>query len=134
MISVHREFIDCIDVDDFPLESSPLGASALFSPGATTKGTLHCTLFLFDDRLAVVKRQNPNGCGRKLTGLDDLNRLADQMKMYTERSGSATPSAHKKAEMSFRGMVDIMDISALDLGGPGMMLCIYLGTGPEVTR
>ncbi|KAN0065296.1 hypothetical protein ACQY0O_001131 [Thecaphora frezii] len=124
LISVHREFLDCIDVDDFPLEQ--LGAYAgPFSPGAAVAPSgkaIHCTLFLFDDRLAIVKRSSSTVCGRKVVGLDDLNRLADQMKMFTERSSTATPSGSKKGDLSFRGVVHIMDLEALDLGGTDLQI------------
>ncbi|PWN53524.1 hypothetical protein IE53DRAFT_338631 [Violaceomyces palustris] len=125
LISVHREFIDCIDVDDFPLEALGAPASALFSPAgsiSSSSKTLHCTLFLFDDRLAIVKRANPTSSGRKLVGLDDLNKLADQMKTFTERSSSSTPSIGKRIELGFRGMVGLMEVEALDLGGSDFQL------------
>ncbi|PWZ01851.1 hypothetical protein BCV70DRAFT_198132 [Testicularia cyperi] len=119
LISVHRQFIDCIDVDDFPLDM--LGPSAAYS-GAKT---LHCTLFLFDDHIAIVKRAQPNCSGRKVVGLDDLGRLATQMKTYTEKSAHASSLAPgKKNELAFRGSISIMDVEALDLGGADFQLTL----------
>ncbi|KDN38200.1 hypothetical protein K437DRAFT_259490 [Tilletiaria anomala UBC 951] len=140
LISAHREFIDSVDVDDFPAESliAALGPAALFSPGGVQMATrtLHVTLFLFDDRLAVVKRSTPTASGRQLVGLDDLSKLADQMKAYTEKhSGGNSSSAgggsallgygSKKGELAFRGMIDLLDVQAYDLGGPDFQLSFF---------
>ena len=134
LVSVKREYIDCIDVDDFPAESliAQLGPAALFSPGTSQMATrtLNVSLFLFDDKLVIVKRNSSNASGRQLAGLDDLSKLADQMKAYTEKHGSSTfnPSTallsygSKKGELAFRGMIDLMDVQASDLGGPDFQL------------
>lgn len=120
LISVHRQFIDCIDVDDFPIDVlGPAAMNTLMSPGGSSVNngyrTLHCTLILFDDVVAVVKRANADSCGRSLVGLDNLNKLADLMKTYTERS--ATLKSPPKNELSFRGLIDILDVRAVDMGG-----------------
>ncbi|EPQ30883.1 uncharacterized protein PFL1_01780 [Pseudozyma flocculosa PF-1] len=139
LISVHRQFLDCVDVDDFPLEALAAMGGATSStgtpaaPAAAGGKTIHCTLFLFDDRLAIAKRASSSICGRKAVGLDDLNRLADQMKTFTERSSgsgggsggggaSALLGTSRKGDLSFRGVVDILDLEALDLGGSDFQL------------
>lgn len=115
LFSVRRKFIDAIDVDDFPID----GPSAMFSPSAAVASrAVPCTLFLFDDSVLVAKRLSPTASGRRILCLDDLNRLADEMKTFTERSGSSAQQG-KKAELGFRGVSDIMDIQASDLGGSG---------------
>lgn len=55
-------------------------------------------------------------------GLDDLNRLADQMRTFSERSGnghSREMSNGRKGDLGFRGMLDISDVIGTDLGGTG---------------
>lgn len=124
LISVHRQYIDCIDVDDFPIDVlGPSAMNTLLSPGSTTTSgyrTIHCTLFLFDDVIAIAKRASSASCGRSLVGLDDLSRLADQMKSYTERSGVIkSPS---KVELGFRGLIDVSEVRAVDMGGPDFQM------------
>lgn len=129
LISVHRQLIDCIDVDDFPIDvAGPSAMNGLLSPASTISSsssyrTIHCSLFLFDDVIAITKRAGPSSCGRTLLGLDDLNRLADQMKSYTERN---TNSHHyrttPRVELSFRGLIDLADVKATDIAGPDLQL------------
>jgi hypothetical protein len=129
LISVHRQFIDCIDVDDFPIDVlGPAAMSGLLSPSSISMAspshrTLHCTLFLFDDVIVIAKRASSSSCGRFLVGLDDLNKLADQMKTFTERSSSAS-RANQKIELGFRGLIDLPNVQAIDLGGPDLQLCM----------
>lgn len=53
LISNSRRFIDCIDVEDVLSETTfPSSASA----SGPLLGNLHCSLFLFDDKLVIVKR------------------------------------------------------------------------------
>ncbi|PWN86609.1 hypothetical protein FA10DRAFT_270161 [Acaromyces ingoldii] len=141
LISVHRQFIDCIDVDDFPIDvlgpmAMAAGASspspALLSPsGQQTYRTIHCTLFLFDDVIAIAKRAGSSSSGRSAVGLDDLNKLADQMKTFTERSGPVPSSRDagrpSKIELGFRGCIDVANVQALDLGGPDFQLTMAKG-------
>lgn len=132
LISIHRQFIDCIDVDDFPIDVlGPAAMNGLLSPSSVSMAspshrTLHCTLFLFDDVIVITKRASPSSCGRFLVGLDDVNRLADQMKTFTERSSSANKSSHKN-ELGFRGLIDLPNVQAIDLGGPDLQLCMTRG-------
>ncbi|CAO1638739.1 unnamed protein product [Sympodiomycopsis kandeliae] len=119
LFSVHRRFIDSIDVDDFPLDYA---GGAVFSPGSSQAARpIPCTLFLFDDSILVAKRSNPLSSGRQLLAIDDLDRLADEMKTFTERSGTSA-NQNKKPELGFRGVVDIADVIATDLGGPDLQL------------
>lgn len=129
LISVHRQFIDCIDVDDFPIDVlGPAAMSSLLSPAGSTASspsyrTLHCTLFLFDDVIAITKRASMANCGKTLIGLDDLNRLADQMKSFTERRNASTKISHK-VELGFRGLIDLADVLAADIGGPDFQIAM----------
>jgi hypothetical protein len=63
----------------------------------------------------VVKRQSASVSGRKVTGLDDMERLV--------KSGGGVAvmdkSGSKKDKLSFRGTVDILDVIATDVGGGG---------------
>lgn len=123
LISAHRRFIDCIDVDDFPLDAS--AASSGIAASFSGLKPIHCTLFLFDDRIAIVKRANASTSGRKLVGLDDIGRLTSQMKTYTEKSSHGSLLApSKRAELAFRGSIGLMDIDVQDLGGTDLQLAL----------
>lgn len=110
LFSNSRRFIDCIDVEDVLTDS-------LAPSGPSTSGSLsslHCTLFLFDDKLVIVKRPgNGEKGGRVLSGLDELDRV-------TKAGG--IPVGKKKSGMTCKGVVDVTDIVATDVGGAGMFL------------
>jgi len=69
-----------------------------------------CTLFLFDDRLMVAKRNTASVPGRVLAGLDDMERLA---------KGGILSSASIRKTMCCKGVVEITDVVAADPGGSG---------------
>ncbi|OCF72444.1 hypothetical protein I204_06823 [Kwoniella mangroviensis CBS 8886] len=104
LFSNSRDYIDAIDVEDLPAEypTSPPAVHAAATP-------LNCTLFLFDDKLMIVKRQSGSISGRKVTGTDDIPRLV---------RGAAIMDKNpiKKDKLSFRGEVDILDVIASDTG------------------
>jgi hypothetical protein len=53
-------------------------------------------------------------------GLDDLTKLADQMRTFVERSGSSSAAGKgPRIELGFRGTIDLMDVRATDLGATG---------------
>jgi hypothetical protein len=66
----------------------------------------------------IVKRQNSAISGRKVTGLDDVTRLV--------KSGGGVAvmdkAGSKKDKLSFRGIVDVLDIIAADTGNGGRSL------------
>jgi hypothetical protein len=107
LYSNNRRFIDCIDVEDLVTEPFPSA-----TPSASSNpGVLSCTLLLFDDRLVILKR--PGGSdktGRALAGLDELDKVS--------RSGGL-PLGMKKNGLSCKGVVDITDIVATDVGSSG---------------
>ncbi|TFY63590.1 hypothetical protein EVJ58_g3151 [Rhodofomes roseus] len=115
LLSNSRRFIDCIDVEDV--------ADAGFGPGgdAQPTTTLHCTLFLFDDKLMIVRRPNDK-CGRALTGLDDMDKP-------TTKAHPLSMRKLKKAQMSCKGVVNVMDVVATDVGGSDMHM--YLENPPH---
>ncbi|KAF7964406.1 hypothetical protein HWV62_8515 [Athelia sp. TMB] len=116
LISHSRRFIDCIDVEDVILDSS-----SSISAGPSTSSSLHCTLFLFDDKLLIAKRPgNGEKSGRSLSGLDEMDKLA--------KSGGL-PLGMKKSGMTFKGVMDITDVVAADVGGSDMH--IYLEDPPQ---
>ncbi|KAA1466780.1 hypothetical protein DENSPDRAFT_767026 [Dentipellis sp. KUC8613] len=111
LISNSRQFIDCIDVQDVIAETplSPLE-------------TLHCTLFLFDDKLMLVKRPgNGEKTGRSLSGVDQADKV--------NKSGKLLPSALKKSGLSCKGVFDVSDVVATDVGGCDFHL--YLEVPPQ---
>ncbi|WRT68909.1 uncharacterized protein IL334_005891 [Kwoniella shivajii] len=138
LFSNNRDYIDAIDVEDLPAEypttSSPpsrpmstLGSRPLSSssnPSMASFGSLtsqspptihsavtplHCTLFLFDDKLMIVKRQSSSISGRKVTGTDDVQKLVRGVAAIDKNGG-------KKDKLSFRGVVDVLDVIASDVG------------------
>ncbi|KZP00238.1 hypothetical protein CALVIDRAFT_533882 [Calocera viscosa TUFC12733] len=115
LISSNRRFIDCIDVEDLLTDTlssqSSSGSSGYQSSANSAISNLHCTLFLFDDTLMIVKRP-PSTPGRTLAGLDDLER-ATQMPL-------AGPRSKVKPQMSCKGVIDILDVVGTDPGGSYM--------------
>ncbi|TYJ55176.1 hypothetical protein B9479_004110 [Cryptococcus floricola] len=90
--------------------SSQIPQSPQFSNSATPP--LHCTLFLFDDKLMIVKRQSSSISGRKVTGTDDVQRLVKS------GGGIAVKEKNngKRDKLSFKGEVDVLDVMASDVG------------------
>jgi len=108
LFSNSRRFIDCIDVEDILVDP---GIPSTSAAGSAT--SLHCTLFLFDDKLVIVKRPgNGEKGGRTLTGLDELDKV-------TKAGG--IPAGKKKSGMTCKGVVDVTDIVATDVGGAGKL-------------
>lgn len=108
LVSHARRFIDCLDVDD--------GAD---SQGSVVNGVLEplrCTLFLFDDKIMIVKRP-PEKSGRSLAGLEELEKRG--------KAGGLTTSL-KKGTLSCKGVVELAEVVATDIGGPGTCLSICL--------
>ncbi|KAF5388006.1 hypothetical protein D9615_000543 [Tricholomella constricta] len=104
LFSNSRRFIDCIDVED--VLSDP---TAPASSSSGSLGSLHCTLFLFDDKLVIVKRPgNGEKGGRVLSGLDELDKV-------TKAGG--IPAGKRKSGMTCKGVVDVTEIVATDVGG-----------------
>ncbi|KAG8796883.1 hypothetical protein FRC17_007919, partial [Serendipita sp. 399] len=117
LISNGRRFVDCIDVEDIPTDIGVAGGGTGSSSGAL--GALHCTLFLFDDRLIIVKRPNGASSGRALARLDEIEKL-----LRTNGLNSL-----KKGGMSCKGVVDVLDVTATDAGNSDMH--IYLEAPPQ---
>jgi protein ECT2 len=107
LISNSRRFIDCIDVEDIPLDGLPSASSN----SSSSLAPLHCTLFLFDDKLVIVKRPGSGEkSGRALAGLDEMEKS-------TKAGG--LPLGMKKSGMSCKGVVEVTDLVAADVSGPG---------------
>ncbi|KAL0949366.1 hypothetical protein HGRIS_009435 [Hohenbuehelia grisea] len=117
LFSHSRRFIDCIDVEDIVGDTLPSGSSSNISTSATS---LHCSLFLFDDKIMIVKRPNGEKGGKALTGLDKLDKV-------TKAGG--LPSSKKKSGMVCKGVVDVTDVAAVDVGGADIHL--YLESPPQ---
>lgn len=135
LISSGRRFIDCIDVEDNVAEAAgmnPYGSISSAGTGSSSasgasgsNATLHCTLFLFDDKLMIAKRPSGDKPGRALAGLDDVERFASGA--LTSNRGRGLASM-RRAGMSCKGVVDITDVNATDLSGVDMHL--YLEDPP----
>ncbi|KAL5529987.1 hypothetical protein ACEPAF_6244 [Sanghuangporus sanghuang] len=134
LISSSRRFIDCLDVVDnvvdtvgmSPYGSMSAGAGASTSVNASVSGgSLQCTLFLFDDKLMIVKRSGNDKTGRSLAGLDDVERVANSG-LVSGKSRNL-PSIRRNG-MSFRGVVDVTEVNITDISGADMHL--YLENPP----
>lgn len=108
LVSNSRHLLACIDVQDV---IAPDPFMAVSSSGPAAALVLHCTLFLFDDKLVIVKRPAEKS-GRTLAGLDVVERPA--------RGGAQVKSARKSGLVS-KGVVDITDVVATDVGGAGLL-------------
>src|SRR5712671_424170 len=109
LISHSRRLVDYVDVEDTFIEGLP---SAPSGSGSSALEPLHCTLFLFDDKLMIVKRPgNGEKSGQVSAGLDQLEKIA---------KGSGLPSDLKKSGMSCKGVVDLTDVVATDVGSAGV--------------
>lgn len=112
--SSSRKFIDCIDVVDILQVGALEGPS---TPGGSAGALLHCTLILFDDKLLIAKRVNTEKPSRQLLGLDDLDKVATQVK--------ALSSGSKKHGMAYRGVVEVTDLACTDNGGAGAFINVH---------
>ncbi|KAF8505702.1 hypothetical protein F5888DRAFT_1604130 [Russula emetica] len=118
LISNSRRLVDYVDVEDPFIEGLPSMSSG---SGTSALEPLHCTLFLFDDKLMIVKRPgNGEKSAQVLAGLDQLEKIA---------KGSGVPSGLKKSGMSCKGVVDLTDVVATDVGGADFHL--YLEKPPQ---
>lgn len=129
MFSNNRDYIDSIDVEESMGDlygsrgrhghmhgSSVSSLGSLASPVKESSSggppPLYCTLFLFDDKLLIAKRQSTSVNGRKVTGLEDVSKLV--------RSGGGVAVKEKDGaknwKLSYRGTVNILDVIAVDLG------------------
>lgn len=132
LISNNRDYIDSIDVEDTVSETrgggsisqsnSPMRPSLSHhstSPAGPQSRTnlLHCTLILFDDKLVIVQRVSAAVSGRKVTGLDSIDKM---MKAGGGLNGLAySGTTLTKDKLEFRGVVDILDVIATDVGNSG---------------
>jgi hypothetical protein len=107
LFSNSRRFIDCIDVEDI-ITDAPMSSAS--SSTSVSSSLLHCSLFLFDDKVVIVKRPNGEKGARSLSGLDGVDKV-------TKAGG--IPSGKKKSGMTCKGVVDVTDVVATDVGGAG---------------
>lgn len=63
----------------------------------------------------IVKRQSSSISGRKVTGLDDVQKLVKTGGGVAIRAKDGA----KKDKLSYRGIVDVLDIIASDVGNGG---------------
>ena len=93
----------------------PVSPHSNYSGSNTGLIPLHCTLFLFDDKLMIVKRQSSAISGKKVTGLDDVSKLV--------KSGGGVAvldkNGAKKDKLSYRGIVNVSEITVTDVGNGG---------------
>lgn len=106
LVSSSRRFIECIDVED---SYCPAGGSADDIAGLGIE-PLKCSLFLFDDKLMIVKR-NGDKPVRALSGLNDLNKVLQKP--------ASRPISLKKSGLQFKGIVEITDVVATDVSSSG---------------
>ncbi|GAA6000756.1 hypothetical protein JCM10207_004640 [Rhodosporidiobolus poonsookiae] len=109
MVGFDREFIGCIDADEVieVTDSRPT--------------TLRSTLFLFNDSMIIAKRPSGDKSGKTHAGLDDLDRLVTLYQTShlssTQASLLGSPKKLRKGALGFRGLVNLSEVVAVDLGG-----------------
>ncbi|CAE6503423.1 unnamed protein product [Rhizoctonia solani] len=150
LISSTRVLVDCIDVADVLGDSfgrgggSTRGGHGTHGRGARSGGggaaidTLQATLFLFDDKLMICKR-NPSSSapGRILAGLDETEKVAKVglglglgfRKALGGSSVSKPGGIGGGWGLSCRGVIDVGDVVATDVGG--VDLHMYLEDPPR---
>jgi hypothetical protein len=108
MVGYERQFVDCLDVDEI-----------VESPDSRPQ-SLRCTLFLFTDKILIAKRPSGDKTGRQHVGLHDPDQLVQLYHTSNLTSSQASlmgsPKKLKKGIMGFRGLADLMELSAIDLG------------------
>ncbi|CAE7058756.1 unnamed protein product [Rhizoctonia solani] len=138
LISSTRILVDCIDVADIIGDSfgrgggSTRGGHGTHGRGARSGGggsgfdTLQATLFLFDDKLMICKRSPSSSApGRILAGLDETEKVAKVglglglgfRKALGGSSVSKPGGIGGGWGLSCRGVVDVGDVVATDVGG-----------------
>ena len=127
LFSNSRRFIDCIDVEDNIMDA-PMSSAASSTATMGSSTVLHCTLFLFDDKVVIAKRPNGDKGGRSLSGLDGVEKV-------TKAGG--IPTGKKKSGMTCKGVVDITDVVATDVGAagklnPAIIPCWILSNLPDI--
>ncbi|KAJ1308946.1 hypothetical protein OPQ81_004629 [Rhizoctonia solani] len=146
LISSTRVLVDCIDVADVLGDSfgSTRGGHgthgrAAKSGGGAALDTLQATLFLFDDKLMICKR-NPSSSapGRILAGLDETEKVAKVglglglgFRKALGGSSVSKPGGIGGGGwgLSCRGVIDVGDVVATDVGG--VDLHMYLEDPPR---
>jgi protein ECT2 len=63
----------------------------------------------------IVKRPHASASGKALTGLDQLDKAAKV---------GGLPLGVKRNGMSFKGVLDITEVVATDVGASGMFFCV----------
>ncbi|KAG8745765.1 hypothetical protein FRC10_007026 [Ceratobasidium sp. 414] len=138
LISSTRVLVDCIDVVDMMGDSYGRGSGS-GRGGHNTNGrgakqapsngpdVLHATLFLFDDKLMICKRNSSVSVpGRTLAGLDETEKVAKVglgLGLGFRKALGGGSVAGKAGivgggfGLSCRGVVDVGDLVATDVGG-----------------
>jgi len=113
LVGSGRRFIDAIDVDEVFEVSDPRPASE----------TLRCTLWLFSDCLLITKRPRGDRTGKSLAGLDNPDRVVQLYQTAHLSSSQATllgsPKRLRKGVLGSRGLVNLCEMVAVDLGTSG---------------
>ena len=123
MASSSRFFVDSIDVEDLGIHLTTPLASTSNAFAQSTGSALPCTLFLFNDCLIIAKRESSIVNGKKLAGLDDIEALIKQMRPSQATAAGGGSPVKVSRQLAFRGRVELLELSAMDLGQDGK--CLY---------
>ncbi|KAG8711425.1 hypothetical protein FRC08_015914, partial [Ceratobasidium sp. 394] len=150
LISSTRVLVDCIDVVDVMGDSSGRGSGSgrgghsvngrgVKQAAGSGPDVLHATLFLFDDKLMICKRTSSTSVpGRTLAGLDETEKVAKVglgLGLGFRKALGGGSVAGKAGiaggglGLSCRGVVDVGDLVATDVGGTEMHM--YLEDPPR---
>ncbi|BGP22351.1 hypothetical protein JCM10295v2_001230 [Rhodotorula toruloides] len=108
LVGFDREFIDCIDADE------------IIEIADSRPTTLRCTLFLFNDKVLIAKRPSGDKPGKVHAGVDNIDRTVSLYQTShlssTQASLLGSPKKLRKGVIGFRGLVDLAEVVAVDLG------------------
>jgi len=116
LVSPHRELLGSIDVDEQGIESSHTMIQTLHSVlGRRPKASY--ALLVFTDALVLVQRHSSQPT-HQILGVQEPDRLADFMR--SAHLGNMPTS--RRSDLSFAGMVDLLDVRAKGEGANGIQL------------
>lgn len=143
LINNNRDYYDSLDAEDYITDVSVLSPTSSTFPSSSIPGgthsssfssvgipSLHCTLILFSDRLLISKRPTGGTSGRRLTGLEDVAKMCKGriigggsaggggVRVYGG-PGSEKAKDRDAGKLSYKGMVNVLDVIATDVGGGG---------------
>ncbi|KAL4402401.1 guanyl-nucleotide exchange factor protein [Malassezia pachydermatis] len=102
-----RELLGCIDVDEPTSETAPSKVFTTLGSVLGRRSRSSLALLVFTDVLVLVQRHSRTPT-HLLLGVHDPDALAERMRT----SYQSAPTQSKRSDLTFAGMVDLMDVCA----------------------